>query len=640
MFKHIVSSYSGKFLSRWLVLLFDILTVGFTFILAYLVWYNFSLTNIIPLLVIKQLGVISAVYLLFFLITGSYSGIIRHTGLMDAYRILKAVAFSFILIFGINLVLTIVFGRGSNYRISYGIVIIHFLLSLFFLLGSMVVIKLLFIQIIRQFAKEKVSVIIYGAGSSGMLTKNALLKDKHYRYNVVAYIDDNPSKVRKRLEDIPVVTQQRALTPSYIERYGIKQLIISIHNITPDKKRKIVETGLDLHLNVKVVPAINSWINGELSSKQLRRVKIEELLERDTIELDSKNINRELRNKVVMVTGGAGSIGSEIVRQVINYSPKWLIIIDQAESPIYDLQFEINNTKSYQKSLNRIEFIVANVKDRFRMDNIFDIYRPDIIYHAAAYKHVPLMEQNPYEALLVNVFGTKVIADLSVAYEVEKFVMVSTDKAVNPTNVMGASKRIAEIYIQSLQTGKTKFVTTRFGNVLGSSGSVVPLFRKQIESGGPVTITHKEITRFFMTIPEACNLVMEAGSMGNGSDIFIFDMGEPVKIYDMAQKMIKLYGFEPEHDIEIIETGLRPGEKLYEELLNDMENTLPTHHPKIKRAKVVDADHDEVNQFINELSEIILDKDEFKLVSKMKQIVPEYISNNSVFEKLDKEKRG
>ena len=640
MIKRLVNSYSKKFLSRWLILLFDLITVISTYALANLVWFNFNYIITNPSGAFMKLGVILVIYLLFFLLTNSYSGIIRHTGLLDAYRILKAVGFSFILILGSDIILTTIFGKQSDYRISYGVIIIHFLLSLFFLLGSRVIIKLLFMQITRQFAKEKIPIIIYGAGSAGMLTKNALLKDHHYRYDIVAYIDDNPSKVSKHLEGIPVVSQTAALSTSYIERYGIKQLIIAIHNIHPEKRKKIVEAGLDLHLQVKVVPAINKWIDGQLSSQQLRRVKIEELLEREPIELDSKNINRELRNKVVMVTGGAGSIGCEIARQVLSYSPKRLIILDQAESPIYDLQFEINNTPGFQKFLNKIEFVIANVKDKFRMDNIFDIYRPDIIYHAAAYKHVPLMEQNPYEALLVNVFGTKVIADLSVKYEVEKFVMVSTDKAVNPTNIMGASKRIAEIYIQSLVNKQTKFVTTRFGNVLGSNGSVVPLFKKQIEAGGPITITHKEITRYFMTIPEACNLVLEAGAMGNGADIFIFDMGKSVRIYDMAKKMIQLYGFEEDRDIKIKEIGLRPGEKLYEELLNDSENTLPTHHPKIKRAKVDEKNHEDVNQFINELSELILDSDEFKLVGKMKQFIPEFVSNNSVYEKLDKLKKN
>jgi len=339
-----------------------------------------------------------------------------------------------------------------------------------------------------------------------------------------------------------------------------------------------------------------------------------------------------------MVTGAAGSIGAEISRQVLNYSPKRLIIIDQAETPTFDLQFEIHNSKEFSQYQNKIEFIVASVKDKFRMDNIISLYRPDIIYHAAAYKHVPLMEDNPYEALMVNIFGTKTMADLAKKYEVEKFVMVSTDKAVNPTNIMGASKRIAEIYIQSLSNGKTKFITTRFGNVLGSNGSVVPIFRKQIDQGGPVTITHKEITRYFMTIREACNLVLEAGAMGNGSDIFVFDMGQPVKIYDMAKKMIKLLGYS-EGQIEINEIGLRPGEKLYEELLNNSENTLPTHHPKILRAEVNALTNNQINNYLVDLSSLIVESNEYSLVSKMKEIVPEFVSNNSVYEKLDVKKR-
>jgi FlaA1/EpsC-like NDP-sugar epimerase len=634
MIKRFVSSYSSNFISSWTVLFLDVITVVGAFVLAYLVRFNFNYLLIDPFDVQIQMLSTTAIYLATFLIIRSYAGIIRHTGLSDVFRILKAIGIALGVLITTNVLLTF-YGIQSIFYVPYSILILHFLLSLFLLVGTRVIVKLLFIQITRQFTKEKIPVFIYGAGASGMLTKNALVQDKVYRYDVIAYIDDNPSKVSKRLEGIPVVTPFRALRPSYIKRHGIKQLIIAIQGIHPEKKKKVVEAGLELHLDVKVVPAIDYWINGQLSSQQLRRVKIEELLERDTIELDSRNISEEIKNKVIMVTGGAGSIGCEIARQVINYAPKRLIILDQAESPMYDLQFEISNTKAFHKYLNRIEFVIANVKDKLRMDSIFKLYRPDIIYHAAAYKHVPLMENNPYEALMVNIFGTKIIADLSIKYDSDKFVMVSTDKAVNPTNIMGASKRIAEMYIQSLSDVKTKFVTTRFGNVLGSNGSVVPLFRKQLESGGPITLTHKEITRFFMTIPEACNLVLEAGAICDGSDIFVFDMGEPVKIYEMARKMIKLFGYEDD-EIEIIETGLRPGEKLYEELLHDKENTLPTHHPKIMRANVSTLPYDEVCNFIDGLTEVIVESDEFALVAKMKQMVPEFISNNSIFEKLDK----
>ena len=637
MIKYFINKYSDKVLSGGTVLLFDMLTCAVTFLMAYVIRYNFNISVIDFDKVFIQMGIVLLVNLNFFLYIRSYSGIIRHTGLMDVYRIGKALLFSLLLLLGLH-ILFASSGKYDDYLISFSVLIINFLLSLFFLIGGRALIKLIFVQITRQYVKERIPVLIYGAGDAGMLTKNALIKDKTYNYEVVAYIDDNTSKVNKQVEGIPVVSQHYALSLPFIKKYKIKQLIIAIEKIKPTKRKEIVEAGLALHLDVKVVPSTEVWINGQLSTKQLRRVKIEDLLERDTIELDSKNVYREIKNKVVMVTGGAGSIGSEIARQILTYSPKRLIILDQAESPIYDLQFEIRNTKKFKDQLNKVEFVIASVKDKFRMNKVFDIYRPDIIYHAAAYKHVPLMEDNPYEALMVNIFGSKNIADLSIKYKAEKFVMISTDKAVNPTNIMGATKRIAEMYIQSLSTTTTKFVTTRFGNVLGSNGSVVPLFRKQIEAGGPVTVTHKDITRYFMTIPEACNLVMEAGAMGEGADIFVFDMGEPVKIYHMARKMISLFGFEPDVDIKIIETGLRPGEKLYEELLSNKENTLPTHHPKIMRAKVRRVSNMEMNDFFNEISEKIVDGDQFAIVSKMKSIVPEFISNNSIFAQLDKKK--
>ncbi len=634
MIKNLVKSYSGHFVSRWTVLLFDLIIVASAFVGSYLLLFTFNYIDINRYEAFVLLGITLPVYLLSFLITRSYTGVLRHTGLDDGYRILAAGGIALITLVIINLIKSSI-GSGEILILPYPFLFLHFLLTVFLLVGARLFVKQVFHTIVHQFDKERIPVVIYGAGEAGILTKSALSRDKVHRYEIIAFIDDNPTKINKRIEGTPVLTQDRVMRESYIKRYGIRQLIISIQGIDPDKKKKIVELGLDLNLHVKVVPGIELWINGELSSKQLRRVKIEELLERDPIKLDSSNITRELKDKIVMVTGGAGSIGCEIVRQVLSYSPSRVIVIDQAETGIYDLQFEINSNEVFKKRLGRIEFVVANVKDKFRMDQIFDTYRPNIIYHAAAYKHVPLMEQNPYEALAVNVFGTKIIADLAIKYKADKFVMVSTDKAVNPTNIMGASKRIAEIYIQGLRKKKTKFVTTRFGNVLGSNGSVVPLFRKQIEAGGPITLTHKEITRYFMTIPEACNLVLEAGAMGNGADIFVFDMGDPVRLLDMAKKMIRLYGYS-EDEIKIVETGLRPGEKLYEELLATAENTLPTHHPKILRAKVSALPNGDAVHYIDALSELIVEADVFALVAKMKEIVPEYVSNNSVFQKLDK----
>ncbi len=634
MIRKLLENYSSQFLSRWIILIFDSTIVGGAFLVSYLIRYNFNYIDINPYNVELQLGMVVTAYLFGFMVFQSFSGIIRHTGIIDAFKIFKAASTGLLILLIITNFL-LYYNPEAILSIPYGILTTHYLLTIFTLVGSRVMIRLVYLRLLTRYTKRRISVVIYGAGAAGLLTKNALLQDPSFHYDIVSFIDDNPSKISKTLEGIPVISSYRALKSSYVKRHNIEQLIIAIQNMRPERKKKIVEHGLDLHLNVKVVPGIDLWINGQLSSQQLRRVKIEELLERDPIQLDSKNVTRELKNKVVMITGAAGSIGSEIARQVLSYDPARVILIDQAESPLYDLQFEIKNNKNLKYLQGHIEFVVANVKDRLRMQRIFELYRPHVIYHAAAYKHVPLMEDNPYEALLVNVFGTKIVADLSVQYEAEKFVMVSTDKAVNPTNIMGASKRIAEIYIQSLSTDQTRFVTTRFGNVLGSNGSVVPLFRKQIENNGPITVTHKEITRYFMTIPEACNLVLEAGAMGTGSDIFVFDMGSPVRIYDMARKMIQLYGLEPDRDIQIIETGLRPGEKLYEELLNDKENTLPTHHPKIMRAHVDTITRTAACNYIDQLSELIIEADEFSLVKMMKQIVPEYISNNSVYETLD-----
>lgn len=634
MVTRLLRSYSDHFLSRWIVFVYDTVAVYITFIVANLIRHNFEYLQINPYsMEIQSIGVMLA-YVISFLLFRSFSGIIRHTGLNDAVRIFKATGAAFIVLLAINM-LSRYYTAITPYIPPLSVLVIHFLLAPFFLVGSRFIIKTIYADIIRRERKKRLRVAIYGAGAAGMLTRNALLQDLYYQYEIICFIDDNHSKVNKMLDGIPVVSAEKAMTDKYLQRNQIQQIIIAIQKLDISHKKSIIEKGLELKIEVKVVPPIDNWINGQLSSNQLRKVNIEELLERDPITLDNENVSHDIENKVVMVTGAAGSIGSEIVRQVLQYKPARVILVDQAESPIYELQFELNNSPLFQKYADRVIYIVASVKDRYRMDQIFNTYKPNLIYHAAAYKHVPLMENHPYEALLVNVFGTKVMADLSVQYKVQKFVMVSTDKAVNPTNVMGASKRIAEIYTQCRSNGTTQFITTRFGNVLGSNGSVIPIFKKQIEKGGPVTITHKDITRYFMTIPEACNLVLEAGAMGAGGEIFVFDMGKPVKIYDLARKMIQLSGYEADKEIKITEVGLRPGEKLYEELLTDQENTLHTHHPKIMKARVRKYDPADTTALLNELSNLIIEGDDFALVSKMKQIVPEYRSNNSVFSSLD-----
>lgn len=639
MVKLIKDSLSGRYISRWFVFALDVFFVVFTFWLALLIQGNFNFRNFQLSVFLLQLRVAFIIYAAAFLFFRTFSGIVRQTSLSDAYNIFKAVTWAYVIIVAFMVVTENLQSTASTIGWPFfPVLTLQYLLLLVTLIGSRFFAKHVYNQIIRLEQKNQIRTIIYGTGTAAVLTKNTLLEDKENNYKVVAFVDNNPSLAYKTLEGIPIVTYFVAFRLSYVKRHNVKQLVISVPDMSPAKKKEIIEVCLKLGLQVKIIPALNLWINGQFNTHQLERVKIEELLQRDPILLDSKNVYRELKNKVVMITGAAGSIGSELARQVLNNAPKRLVLVDQAESDIYELQYELNLSTKEKGNYELIEFIVANVKDRFRMTHIMDAFRPDIIFHAAAYKHVPLMEVNPYEALMVNVFGTKIMADLALKFEVDKFVMISTDKAVNPTNIMGASKRIAEIYVHSLANGKTRFVTTRFGNVLGSNGSVVPLFRKQIEQGGPITITHKEITRYFMTIQEACSLVLEAGAMGKGDDIFVFDMGKPVKIYDLAVKMVQLYGLKPDVDIEIHETGLRMGEKLYEELLTKREDLLLTPHPKIMRARVSGLTLKEVSKFIDELTELIIEKDEFLIVRKMKEIVPEFISNNSVFQILDKKR--
>ncbi|MEI6817937.1 MAG: nucleoside-diphosphate sugar epimerase/dehydratase, partial [Bacteroidota bacterium] len=470
-------------------------------------------------------------------------------------------------------------------------------------------------------------------GEAGIITKRTLDRDAGTKYNVLAFIDDNPKKAGMKLEGVTIYN------PSELEvllkNNNVAHLIISIQNGSPKRRQEIVETCLNYNVKVLNVPPVKTWINGELSFKQIKKVKIQELLERDPIELDLGQIRNNLSGKTVLITGAAGSIGSELVRQIINFNPKKVILLDQAESDLYDIEMEIHENRRQ----DNVEAVIGDVRNKDRMTNVFRTFKPQIVYHAAAYKHVPMMESNPSESILTNVLGTKILADLAIEFGVERFVMISTDKAVRPTNVMGASKRIAEIYIQSLNKNvKTKFITTRFGNVLASNGSVIPRFQKQIEEGGPITVTHPEITRFFMTIPEACQLVLEAGAMGSGGEIFIFDMGKSVKIVDLAKNMVKLSGLTLGKDIQLVYTGLRPGEKLYEELLNDNENVIATHHPKIMIAKVEEHDFNVISKDITELISMFNDQDNLPIVRKMKQIVPEFISNNSVYEQLDTNK--
>lgn len=623
MIKNYFTYYSQKYASKWLVFGIDITTVLLTFFLAYFIRFNFTLDFDLGQFLF-QLPFISIVAALSFLIVGSFKSVIRHTGFTDVVNLFKAIVListlsvSFVLINGIT-------GIIANFTIPRSIIVIHALLSFVALSSSRLFFKIAYKELKCKLLLSK-RVLIYGAGDSGIVTYNALISNVKANFSVIGFIDDNSKKRGKSINGIAIFSKNK-VTKSYIENNNIDEVIVASENI--DKENLI--SLVDLDIKVTKVPPIEKWINGELNVKQIKQVQIEDLLGRAPIEINNPNLLNEFNGETILITGAAGSIGSELVKQLSNFDARELILVDQAESALYDLQQDL-------KQNNKFNFtaIVADIRDGLRIDTIFQQHKPTMVFHAAAYKHVPLMEQSPYEAIKINVNGTKLLADTASRYNVKKFVFVSTDKAVNPTSVMGATKRMAEMYITCLQKeSKTKFITTRFGNVLGSNGSVIPLFKKQIENNKPLTLTHKDITRYFMTIPEASQLVLEAGTMGKGGEIFIFDMGESVKIYDLAKNMIKLSGLRFPDDIDIKITGLRPGEKLYEELLANGENTLSTYHKKIMISKTRELDYDKVKSDIEELC-ITNRFQNNNIVMKMKRLIPEYKSNNSDYERFDK----
>lgn len=615
---------------RVLILLFDIFIVMFSYFLLLLLKSYDHLETLLIANSLKELLPVVIVFGATFLITKSYKGMLRYSGFNDIVRLILITLISFVVLVVSKFLLCHFFPVLLNYFPTYMGVFFICVFVFMVLTCSRLVIRRIYNEYLRPHAKI-INVVIYGAGDAGRITQNALYNDTTRQYNIKAFFDDSPKKIGKSINGVKVLNPNH-LTPEFISKNDINTMILAIPSISVRERKDIINRGVDLGLSVKSIPHVNTWINGELTTNQIQDVKIEDLLGREPISLSNKNVSKELKDKVVLVTGAAGSIGSEICRQVLHYAPKKLVLLDQAESPLYDLQFELKNNEPYKTLGVPMEFVIANVKDYRKMKDVFDRFKPQIVYHAAAYKHVPLMEEFPYEAVYVNVFGTKNVVDLAMEYKAEKFVMVSTDKAVNPTNVMGATKRIAEIYTQSRQSDDTKFITTRFGNVLGSNGSVIPLFKKQLEKGGPLTVTDRNIIRYFMTIPEACSLVLEAGSIGENNNIFVFDMGKPVKIYDLAKKMIMLSNM---NGVEIEITGLRPGEKLYEELLATKENTIETENPKIMRAKVRQYTKEDVNAEILELGDMLDTCDGYKIVGKMKQIVPEFKSNNSIYAALD-----
>lgn len=618
----------NKYASRWLVLFIDLVLVCFSFLLAYAIRFNISFdfnTNAFFI----QLPIIVVVALLSFLIVGSYKGIVRHTGTNDIFNVFSGVTlFSFSLgaLVAFNQVIKII-----DVTIPISVIIIHYLVTIFILITSRYIFKAIYEVIVTEVNTIKY-VMIYGAGEAGIITSNTLNRDRQSNYDIIGFIDDDPNKIDKKIDRIKIYGFD-TMNKKFVTKHQLSEVIIATQNIPPSRLIEITDKFLALDVDVKIVPPLIKWIDGDLSTNQIKQINIDDLLGRAKININNPIVQRDVDGQTILVTGAAGSIGSEIARQLITYNVKLLILLDQAESPLYDLQQEF-----LSKAKQNFIAVVTDVRDKKGLANIFKKYRPQMVFHAAAYKHVPLMEENPYEAIKVNVLGTKKVADLALEFEADRFVMVSTDKAVNPTNVMGASKRMAEMYISHLsdQSPITKFTTTRFGNVLGSNGSVIPLFKKQLENGGPLTVTHKEITRYFMTIPEACRLVLEAGTMGKGGEIYIFDMGKSVKIFDMAKRMISLSGLRYPDDIDIKITGLRPGEKLFEELLADGENTKKTYHEKILIAKNQELSYDKLLHGLSILRDKQHRLSNNEIVSIVKDIVPEYISNNSEFEKLDK----
>ena len=625
----IFGKHKNNTLPRYWILTVDMVIVVLAYVVAILMLYFRDISA--STFDWSRIWLVPVIYFLAFLISKTYDGMLRYSGFNDIQKIFYACtgALSFLIIS--KLVIRQFSPQlATDLYPRYVTLIYHYLITMVVMIIMRFSIRRLYNEVYKNVA-DKMNTIIYGAGDGGTMLMRTLSQDTNSKFRIKAFVDDNPKRVGTQINTIKIYSPKVAMTPEFIEKFDIDVMIVAIPSLSQERNKEIIEQGLALNLIVKSIPAFDKWVDGKLSTSQIQDIKIEDLLGRKPIILGKSNVIREINEKVVLVTGAAGSIGSEICRQVMHYNPTKLVMLDQAESPLYDFQFEMNNTPDFTKMKDRMAFVITNVKDPVRMREVFEMYHPQVVFHAAAYKHVPFMEENAYEAVFVNVFGTKLVADLAIEYGVEKFVMISTDKAVNPTNVMGATKRIAEIYTQSRQ-GQTKFITTRFGNVLGSNGSVVPLFRKQIDQGGPITVTDRRITRYFMTIPEACSLVLEAGSIGEGGDIFVFDMGEKVKIWDLAEKMRKL-AHRPE--IEIIETGLRPGEKLYEEVLANEENTIKTENEKIMHAIVRKYEAAEVDHMIEQLHVELETCDPMKIVAQMKVIVPEFKSNNSVYCQLD-----
>ena len=622
---------SAKVLPIWTILLIDVLIIVVSSLLAYALRYDFRSIFLESPTIDKTIVWTVIVNLVFFRVFRTYSNVLRFSSFIDIMRIFVSLTVSYALL----MISSVLLASYLDIRLApVSVLFMAYIISFAIMSCSRIVVKM-FYELLNFDGSHGANVFIYGAKEAGVSIAKALRVNLRNHYRLRGFIADEPELINKVMMGVKVFPNDESLIDVLNDR-DVHTIIISPAKMEELKKSDMADRLLAHNIKLMTAPPLSEWSEQTLNRTQLKEIQIEDLLQRDPIEIDIHKVASHLEGKRVMITGAAGSIGSEIMRQVASFNPYKLILVDQAETPLHDIRLELQDRWRYIDA----ETIIADISNATRMEDIFKEYQPQYIFHAAAYKHVPMMEDNVSESIQINVFGTRTLADLAVKYGAEKFVMISTDKAVNPTNVMGCSKRICEIYVQSLakklqEKGGhvTQFITTRFGNVLGSNGSVIPRFRDQIQRGGPVTVTHPEIIRYFMTIPEACRLVLEAGSMGNGGEIYIFDMGKPVKIVDLAKRMISLSG---RTDVKIEFTGLRHGEKLYEELLNVKELTKPTYHEKIMIATVREYDYDEVKQRIQKLIEVSYTYDQMQIVAAMKDIVPEFISKNSCFEALDK----
>lgn len=619
-------------LPRWIIVFIDLIVFSVSALVAYLLRLNFLIDQLYEFDFLRGIVIFTVSGFIASLLTRSFAGIIRYTGIQDTLRVLYANLITLLIVFAVNYL--------SENSLPYSVALIAFLVSLVISISYRLLVKELF-AFYRTAPKAQRKILIMGAGGSGMMTKQLLDNDTKSNIKVVGFLEDNDRKIGNVIGGVKIYSATEEFE-KVVLKHSPTELIIAVNSLSLDKKNDLVDRCLEFGIKVSTVPSTDKWIGGEFDISQIKEVRIEDLLGRSAIVLNNEYVSREVRGKSVLITGAAGSIGSEIARQIVRYNPSQIILLDQWETGLFEIE---NELRSILRLDEKLVCFVADVTNYNRVRACFDIYKPNMVFHAAAYKHVPMMEANVPEAIQCNVLGTKNLADISVEFNVGKFVMVSTDKAVNPTSVMGATKRAAEIYVQSLNDflktldkASTKFITTRFGNVLGSNGSVIPIFKKQIQNGGPMTVTHPDITRYFMTIPEACSLVLEAATMGNGSEIFVFDMGKSVKIVDLAKRMIQLSGLIEGKDIEIAFTGLRPGEKLYEELLDDNEDNMSTHHPKIMIAKTRVIAFSDVKMAMDNIA-LTLQGDkseiEFDLVTQLKSFIVEYKSKASKFEALD-----